>query len=117
MRLVISMAILLVSVPLGHGHENPRHIDLGPLLLHVQTLSQNWSDKKSNWFYNVAQGSRLIPYGWFIHLEQPDSEQRFLATQHIQSLGYIREYHPPTIQTDYQSDSSKTFPMKVESEA
>jgi len=71
------------------AQENPRHIEPDPALSKVETLSQNWSDEESNWFYNVSQGSRLLPYDWFVHLEQPDSQERFLAAGHIRSLGYI----------------------------
>jgi len=55
----------------------------------IQTLPQNWSDAEANWFYNVPQGSKLIPYVWILHLEQPDSQTRFLDPDHIRSLGYL----------------------------
>lgn len=69
--------------------QNPRSIDAGPGINLVKTLSQNWSDEESNRFYNVPQGSRLIPLDWFVHLEQPDSRKKFLDSDHIRSLGYI----------------------------
>ena len=27
----------------------------------IQTLSQGWTNKDARWFYNIPQGSRLIP--------------------------------------------------------
>ena len=33
-------------------------------------LSQNWTDDEASWFYNVAQGSQLIPYKWFLALTE-----------------------------------------------
>src|SRR5262249_45523997 len=43
----------------------------------VVTLEQNWTDDDAQWFYNVPQGSQLIPYKWFLNLEQPDSSKSF----------------------------------------
>ena len=53
------------------------------------TLSQNWSDKESEWFYNVAQGSRLMPYLWFVHLEEAEGQGLFRSDANIAALGYI----------------------------
>lgn len=69
--------------------QNPRSIDVDPGINSVKTLSQNWNDGESIAFYNVPQGSRLLPFDWFLHLQQPDSTERFLAPDHIRSLGYI----------------------------
>lgn len=55
----------------------------------VKTLSQNWSDEIAEWFYNVPQGSKLLPYDWFINLEQPSSLALFRDPAHFASLGYI----------------------------
>ena len=86
--------VLLVSV--NSLAENVRHLasdsaDSGP----VRFLEQNWTDEQANWFYNVPQGSRLMPYRWFVHLEQPDSEDLFITREHIQSLGYVARNSGP----------------------
>jgi hypothetical protein len=67
----------------------PRNLIAFPDAPNIQTLSQNWSDAEANWFYNVPQGSKLIPYVWMLHLEQPESQTRFLDPDHIRSLGYL----------------------------
>lgn len=56
-----------------------------------QYLEQNWSDadRKSFWF--TSQGSRIIPYSWFTWLEQPDNENLFRNTKHMEMLGYLPE--------------------------
>ena len=69
--------------------QNVRHVDLPPGTTSLVTLSQNWADNESNDFYNKAQGSRLVPYQWFLHLEQPESTKSFRDATHIRSLGYI----------------------------
>jgi hypothetical protein len=37
----------------------------------VQTVNQNWSPDGRNWFYHASQGTELVPYKWFLALEQP----------------------------------------------
>lgn len=80
MTLTCQVAVLLA--------DNPRHLALKPGLT-LQTLVQNWTDEEANQFYNAAQGSRLLPYDWFLHLEQPNSNTAFLDAQHIRKLGYL----------------------------
>src|SRR5882724_184909 len=37
----------------------------------VKLLWQNWTDNQSHSYYHTAQGSELLPYAWFLALEQP----------------------------------------------
>ncbi len=83
------MVMLLVMQASVRAADNPRHIDLGPGITAVKTLEQNWTDVESNWFYNAPQGSRLVPYDWFLPLEQAGSQERFRDAKHIRTLGYI----------------------------
>jgi mono/diheme cytochrome c family protein len=73
----------------GPTSASPRGVLLEPSVSQLKTLEQNWSDAESNDFYNAPQGSQFIPYDWFLHLEQPDSEELFLAPEHIHALGYL----------------------------
>jgi hypothetical protein len=52
---------------------------------------QNWSAAQSLWFYNVTQGSNLIPYDIFLHLEVADSEELFRSDQHMNRLRYLTQ--------------------------
>src|SRR5262249_52312267 len=36
-----------------------------------------------------SQGSRLVPYDWFLAFEQPDNERLFRDNDHIRGLGYL----------------------------
>jgi hypothetical protein len=42
----------------------------------VAWLPQNWTEEQRRRYYHTAQGSELIPYAWFLALEQP----RFTVT-------------------------------------
>ncbi len=35
-------------------------------------LNQNWDKKTAEWFHHTPQGTRLMPYAWFMALEQPE---------------------------------------------
>jgi cytochrome c5 len=72
-----------VAITLNRGVEKPAGIT------EIHVLKQNWTEEEANWFYNVPQGSKLIPYEWFLHLEQPESQGSFREPAHIRSLGYL----------------------------
>ena len=54
----------------------------------VQFLQQNWNDAMRQLFYTTSQGSRLIPYEWFLALEVSDGESSFLKTR-VPQFGYL----------------------------
>ncbi|MFC7738198.1 di-heme-cytochrome C peroxidase [Roseomonas sp. GCM10028921] len=57
---------------------------------HVQTSGvQGWTEAERSEWYEATQGSRLIPYDWFLALEQPDSDQPFLSEAHIAGFRYL----------------------------
>jgi len=62
---------------------------MGDSATKIMFLDQGWSPKQSVWFYNTTQGSRLVPYSWFLALEQANKEAPFLATDHIARLRYL----------------------------
>jgi hypothetical protein len=40
-------------------------------------------------FYNTSQGSQLIPYSWFLALEQANSNHLFRDNKNMKYFGYI----------------------------
>jgi processive rubber oxygenase RoxA-like protein len=55
----------------------------------VAFLDQNWSDEDREYFYFSDQGSRLIPYDYFLHLEQADNTQLLRDDENMMRLGFI----------------------------
>ena len=55
----------------------------------VVYLDQGWSPSDSLWFYTVTQGSNLLPYSFFLVLEQADSNQLFRSDENIDRYGYL----------------------------
>ncbi|MDE1460720.1 di-heme-cytochrome C peroxidase [Spartinivicinus poritis] len=52
-------------------------------------LEQGWSEADSLWFYNTTQGSGLLPYDFFLKLEQVDSPALFRDTSNIDKFRYL----------------------------
>jgi len=56
---------------------------------HTVYFDQGWSRDEAKDFYRTSQGSHLLPYAWFLALEQHDSEELFRSDKNIKAFGYI----------------------------
>src|SRR5690606_4324779 len=52
-------------------------------------LDQGWDESASLWFYTTTQGSGLLPYDFFLVLEQADSAELFRSTANIDKFRYL----------------------------
>ena len=52
-------------------------------------LDQGWSPSDSLWFYNTTQGSALLPYDFFVVLEDEKSEELFRSDKNIDKFRYL----------------------------
>ncbi|MBZ5666857.1 MAG: DUF2235 domain-containing protein [Acidobacteriia bacterium] len=59
----------------------------------VAWLWQNWTDDQRHSYYHTAQGSELLPYAWFLALEQPrltiGGAPPFKDNSYLQGFGFI----------------------------
>lgn len=55
----------------------------------VVDLDQGWTDDTQAAFYFSSQGSRIIPYKWFLVLERKDSQALFRADDHMERMRYL----------------------------
>ncbi len=59
----------------------------------VAWLPQNWTDDQRQHYYHTPQGSELIPYAWFLALEQPrftlTGAPPFRDDAYLQGFGFI----------------------------
>jgi hypothetical protein len=62
---------------------------LGEPVTKVLYLQQNWSGEQSVQFYFTAQGSLILPYEWFLALEQADVVTLFRDNQNILKHRYL----------------------------
>ena len=59
------------------------------------TLCQNWQEPEQQTFWFLSQGSLLIPYSWFLALEQVDNPALFREAAHMDSLRYLPQQATP----------------------
>ncbi|MGZ3415131.1 MAG: di-heme-cytochrome C peroxidase [Isosphaeraceae bacterium] len=62
---------------------------LGEPVDKVVYLDQGWSPAVGLKFYFTSQGSQIIPYDWFLALEQADSQTLFRDNQNILKYRYL----------------------------
>jgi hypothetical protein len=64
---------------------------LGESVDKVVYLDQGWSPSESLRFYFTPQGSQILPYDWFLALEQPDSQTLFRDNHNILKYRYLAQ--------------------------
>lgn len=59
----------------------------------VVHVDQNWHQKQRDEFYTLTQGSRLIPYDWFLHLEQAKGKKTelFRSVKNMNRYRYLTQ--------------------------
>jgi hypothetical protein len=61
----------------------------GPREANVVYLEQNWTPAESEQFYFTSQGSQILPYDWFLILEQTRDSTLFRDDKNLIKLGYL----------------------------
>ena len=62
---------------------------LGDSFTRIAYLPQGWTESDSLWFYNTTQGSDLLPYDFFIALEQEKSQELLRAPENMNRYRYL----------------------------
>lgn len=55
----------------------------------VMYLEQGWDDAQRAAFYQTTQGSRMLPYDWFLNLEEAESRQKLSAASNLRKMGFL----------------------------
>ena len=86
----------LIGIPLlaflgCNGSDGPPDDPSLPVngLTGVTFLEQGWSEEVQQLFWFTSQGSQIIPYDWFLVLEQESSQDLFRSEANIKPYGYI----------------------------
>ncbi len=66
----------------------------------VQFVKQNWSPEQRAWFYHAGQGTELLPYKWFLALEQPKIKvfgtvPKFADSAYLARFGFLPDAANP----------------------
>ena len=75
-----------------HEHRGAKAVTADPFdqpITDVTYLPQGWDEADSLWFYNATQGSNLLPYDFFLFLEQADSQDLFRSDENINAYRYL----------------------------
>src|SRR5262245_25606825 len=69
------------------------------------SLEQGWTADQRTWFYTTSQGSQLLPYSWYLALEQPGGGAPFNA-DHLSRYGYLenRASNPDNLPLGFVKD-------------
>ena len=84
----------------------------------VKLLWQNWTEEQRHSYYHTAQGSALLPYAWFLALEQPRftlfGAPPFKENSYLQGFGFIPdsayEQNPDGLPVGFVRDDRFTDP-------
>ena len=61
-----------------------------------EEVPQGWTTTEREIWWNSPQGSMILPYDWFLRLEQAGSTEPFAAPAHMASYGYLASTANPT---------------------
>lgn len=94
-RIVVTLFITAVVVAL-YGVYQFFFRPLPSLLVVGDVLrpAQGWDDESRRWYYSASQGTLVIPYAWFIALEQPNSRQSIIADDYVTRFRLIPNPDP-----------------------
>jgi cytochrome c2 len=74
-------------------------------------LNQGWSEADSLWFYNTTQGSALLPYDFYLALEQVDSTELLRADNNIDKFRYLPQkstfFNPDALAVGFVKETYK----------
>ena len=61
----------------------------------VVYLDQGWGPPETLWFYHADQGSMLMPYDVFVHMEQASSDKPFIAPENLSRYRVLNQRRTP----------------------
>jgi hypothetical protein len=90
-------------------------------------LDQGWTEEQQLQFHHTAQGTRLVPYGWFMALEQPCLSltgcEMFADKTYLARFGFLASKAEPKLNPDglpvgfarqadfHDPDNGTTYPV------
>ena len=77
-------------------------------------VPQNWNCQDRQEFWFTDQGSQIIPYVWFLHLEQARSEAKFSAPANLDRYRYLpqspTQLNPDALPIGFTKGTAKANP-------
>ncbi|WP_444994714.1 di-heme-cytochrome C peroxidase [Aliikangiella sp. IMCC44359] len=78
---------------------------------HIIELEQGWTNDTQQSFYFTTQGSRILPYQWYLNLEQADNQTLFRDNANMRRLNYLpsekSKWNPDGLAVGFVKDFDK----------
>ena len=100
-RVLLLLATVVVTISMSGCKQLHQLLDTRPSEVmpaykpvEVQFGPQNWSAEQRTWFYHAGQGTELMPYKWFMALEQPELKvfsvpPKFADSAYLARFGFL----------------------------
>lgn len=83
----------------------------------VKRLSQGWSQWQSDWFHSTTQGSKFMPYAFYVALEQAGSQKSFNSAENLEKFRCIprptTKANPDHLPIGFVADPSPSLPATL----
>ncbi|WP_297325570.1 di-heme-cytochrome C peroxidase [Nitrosomonas sp.] len=86
---ILSACTLIPETDPVRGATTVKQDQFGDSYTTVKYLDQGWDNADSLWFYTTTQGSNLMPYDFFMVLEQPKKPELFRADDNMNFYRYL----------------------------
>ena len=109
-RLAQLLLIAFFALPRAASAEDCRPASFDGAFAGEVTLCQNWDAGEQQEFWFLSQGSQIIPYAWFLALEQADSGSLFHDPVHMDAFRYLPQaataMNPDALPIGFTRDSA-----------
>ena len=85
---MLAVAAVLSACGGGGGSATPE-VGETPAPVNVISLAQGWNDQTRQAFWFTTQGSEIVPYNYFLALEQASSTQPFASSSNFTRYRYL----------------------------
>ncbi|HEY6181687.1 MAG TPA: di-heme-cytochrome C peroxidase, partial [Terriglobales bacterium] len=93
---LLGLAIVMAVVVVIFTIQNTLEVPKVERPAEVAWFQQNWTEDQRQRYYHTAQGSDLLPYAWFLALEQPQFTLKgaplFREDSYMQGFGFIPDH-------------------------
>jgi hypothetical protein len=91
--LLVSLGMGAACVSLDPGKQKGKLIENGQSAKYsykeIIELEQGWTEATQQSFYFETQGSKILPYSWFLALEQENNQEDFRSPENMDRLRYL----------------------------
>ena len=110
--------MVMACVSLDRGRQKGKLIENGqPAKYTYQEtlkLEQGWTEDTQQLFYFETQGSKIMPYSWFLALEQEKNKKDFRSPENMDRLRYLPVKPSPANPDGLPIGWGKTIESKTE---